>query len=133
MNETGFPSPAQGYEKLPPDLTALLIKHPASTYLMSYKGKTIPEKGIHKGDILVVDSSLLPVKDTTAVIESGGRFLCVTLEEELPVFHKLPGNHGTVSGNLQDREKIFYYIDGFGRKKYVEFLFGIVRAVIRVL
>ena len=89
MNETGFPSPAQGYEKAAIDLNSLLVKHPASTFIMVYQGKDNPGKGITKGDILVVDSSLPPLRGAVAVVESGGRFLCVTLEEESSLSHLL--------------------------------------------
>lgn len=133
MNETGFPSPAQGYEKAAIDLNSLLVKHPASTFLMTYRGNNNPGKGIARGDILVVDSSLPPLGEAVAVIEKEGRFLCVTLEEESPLFFKDRGNEAPVSGSQVFRGKRFFYTDSRGRKNYIETLFGIVRAAVRIL
>lgn len=133
MNETGFPSPAQGYEKAAIDLNSLLVKHPASTFIMVYQGKDNPGKGITKGDILVVDSSLPPLRGAVAVVESGGRFLCVTLEEESSLFFRDRAGEVQGSGNRSFSGKSFFYTDTHGGKNYVESVFGIVRAAVRIL
>lgn len=133
MNETGFPSPAQGYEKAAIDLNSLLVKHPASTFIMTYRGNDNPGKGIARGDILVVDSSLPPLRGALAVIEMEGRFLCVTLEEDPPLFFKNTGEKASGSGEQGFCGKRFFYTDSRGRKNYIEALFGIVRAAVRIL
>lgn len=133
MNETGFPSPAQGYEKAAIDLNSLLIKHPASTFIMTYRGNDNPGKGITRGDILVVDSSLPPLRGAVAVIEKEGRFLCVTLEEDPPLFFKNTGKKASEPGDYGFGEKSFFYTDTHGGKNYVESVFGIVRAAVRIL
>ena len=46
IKETGFPSPAQGYEAKSVDFNTLLIPNPAATFIMEFAGTTIVEKGL---------------------------------------------------------------------------------------
>ncbi|MBP6818366.1 MAG: translesion error-prone DNA polymerase V autoproteolytic subunit [Ferrovibrio sp.] len=57
----GFPSPAADYEEGRLDLTELLIRHPAATFLMRVKGESMRDAGILDGDLLIVDRSIPPV------------------------------------------------------------------------
>jgi len=80
MNTTGFPSPAQGYEEKPIDLNCLLIKNPASTFIMKYEGDSQSPDGIFRGDYLVVDCSVKPVDGALVVIRHESDFICVRLQ-----------------------------------------------------
>ena len=40
-NETGFPSPAQGYEASAIDLNALLVTNPPATFYMRMQGSQL--------------------------------------------------------------------------------------------
>jgi len=73
--ETGFPSPAQGFEEELIDFQRLLIFHPAATFCMRMN-KSHPEFGIYRGDILTVDRSLTPQKNSLVVFARGGVFCC---------------------------------------------------------
>ncbi len=73
--ETGFPSPAQGFEEELIDFQKLLIRHPAATFCMRVN-KNHPEFAIFKGDILTVDRSLNPKPDSIVVFARGGVFCC---------------------------------------------------------
>lgn len=63
----GFPSPAGDYMEGKLDLNQYLVKHPAATFFVRVTGDSMIEKGIHSGDILIVDRSLDP-KDGNIVI-----------------------------------------------------------------
>ena len=56
----GFPSPADDFVEQELDLNEHLIKHPAATFFVRVEGNSMLEAGIHPGDILVVDRSLIP-------------------------------------------------------------------------
>jgi DNA polymerase V len=93
MNATGFPSPAQGYEKEPLDFNRLLLPHPASTFMMRYGGDNLAPYHICSGDTLIVDCSVIPCSGQLAVIESDGSFICKLLDapEPCPVFGIVTG------------------------------------------
>ncbi len=54
----GFPSPADDYIEDYLDLNEYLIKHPAATFLVRAKGKSMINAAIRSGDILIVDRSI---------------------------------------------------------------------------
>lgn len=62
----GFPSPAQDYAESRIDLNRLLVSHPHATYFIKADAH-YPEKGILKGAMLVVDSSVKPVHGSLVV------------------------------------------------------------------
>ena len=63
----GFPSPADDtpHEKL--DLMRLVVRHPASTFYFRISGVSMVDDGFDEGDIVVVDRSLEPTNNATAV------------------------------------------------------------------
>jgi DNA polymerase V len=56
----GFPSPADDYLEGKLDLNDFLITNPASTFLVRVTGDSMIDAGIHSGDLLIVDRSLMP-------------------------------------------------------------------------
>ena len=56
----GFPSPAEGEEEDPIDLSQWLIENPAATYLMRIDGWSMSGGGINDGDIVVVSRAERP-------------------------------------------------------------------------
>ena len=62
----GFPSPAEQYLGAPLDLNELLVKRPAATYFVRVKGDSMVNAGIRAGDLLVLDRSLTPARQTLA-------------------------------------------------------------------
>ncbi len=89
--ETGFPSPAQGYEERELDLTALLVRRPASTYLMEMSGRALETVGIYPRDILIADRSRKPVPDSVVVAEYQGEFVCRVFKRALGGGFRLVG------------------------------------------
>jgi DNA polymerase V len=77
--KAGFPSPAEdlGHKRI--DLTARLIKNPASTFLMRASGESMREAGIFDGDVLVVDRSVRPRSGQVVIAVLDGEFVCKTL------------------------------------------------------
>lgn len=73
--ETGFPSPAQGYEDTGIDLGSTLVRHPAATYCMRM-GRSYPQYGIYSGDIVIVDRSIEPKHEQLVVYTHDGCFKC---------------------------------------------------------
>ena len=68
---TGFPSPADPFREDPLDISSLLVRNRASTFLMRSAGR-IPAWSIEEGDVLVVDRSCHAEKGDLAVITRDG-------------------------------------------------------------
>lgn len=71
--KAGFPSPASDYVQNRIDINTLLIRHPATTYLVEVEGDSMIDIGIYPNDILIVDRSLTAChKDVViALIDEG--------------------------------------------------------------
>ena len=65
----GFPSPATDYMENKLDLNEHLIKHPAATFIVKASGFSMIEAGIHSGDLLIIDRSIMP-RNNNIVIAS---------------------------------------------------------------
>jgi DNA polymerase V len=87
----GFPSPAQDYEENRLDLNELCVQHPAATYFVRVSGDSMIGAGIHDGDLLVVDRSLVP-KHGDIVIAGFHGELTVKRLELTPVVRLVPMN-----------------------------------------
>jgi len=75
-NETGFPSPAQGYEAKSFDFNRILIRNPAATYVMELVETTLMDKGLVPGSLLIVDRSVKPKTGSLVVLAYEGEFIC---------------------------------------------------------
>jgi DNA polymerase V len=76
VKETGFPSPAQGYEAQTIDLNATLIPNPPATFFMRSISSDMAKYGIMNGALLIVDRSVTPKNGSIAVILYDNEFLC---------------------------------------------------------
>lgn len=54
----GFPSPAADYEAVGLDLTSMLVRRPAATFMLRVTGNSMTGAGILDGDLVVVDRSV---------------------------------------------------------------------------
>ena len=90
----GFPSPAEQYQETPLDLNELLVKRPAATFFVKVQGDSMIGKGIHDGDLLVVDRSLRPADGDIIIACIDGDFTVKTLR-----FGN--GEHGTGNGEIR--------------------------------
>jgi DNA polymerase V len=75
-NETGFPSPAQGYEAKSFDFNQILVKNPAATFVMELASSEMIQKGLYPGTLLIVDRSVKPRSGSLVVLCHNGEFLC---------------------------------------------------------
>lgn len=88
----GFPSPAGDYMEGKLDLNQHLIKHPAATFFVRVTGDSMIEKGIHSGDILIVDKSLEPQDGSIVIAVLDGELTVKELEKRNGVLRLLPAN-----------------------------------------
>jgi DNA polymerase V len=75
-DETGFPSPAQGYEAKAIDFNRLLVQNSPATFMMRMTGADLACLGILDGDLLVVDRSLPVVAGVLVVFRRDDAFVC---------------------------------------------------------
>lgn len=61
---TGFPSPAEEYERAPLSLDGLLIPRPRQTFFVRLEGDALIDDGWQAGDLLVVERVLRFVPGT---------------------------------------------------------------------
>ncbi|MHA3723832.1 LexA family protein [Leucobacter sp. HY1910] len=94
----GFPSPAQDYFDGDLDLSALLVPHPVSTYVLQASGHSMTGAGIFDGDRLVVDRGEDPQDGHIVIAVLDGEFTVkrlrvnqagVTLAAENPAYPDL--------------------------------------------
>lgn len=70
----GFPSPAEDTPGQSLNITAELVKNPASTFYARVSGTSMTDEGIDDGDLLVVDKSVEPYQDCIAICFVDGEF-----------------------------------------------------------
>lgn len=71
---SGLPNPANDNTLSNLDINKLLIKHPLSTFFMQIEGNEWTKYGIFKGDIALVDRSLIPQPKDLAVFWAESSF-----------------------------------------------------------
>lgn len=88
----GFPSPAGDYIEGKLDLNEHLVKHPAATFYVRVTGDSMIEKGIHSGDLLIVDRSLEPKDRNIIIAVLDGELTVKQLEKRKGKLRLLPAN-----------------------------------------
>lgn len=78
----GFPSVADDHIESRLNLNELLIKHPAATFFVRVKGNSMINAGIHDGDILVVDKSLIPMVGKIVIAAIDGELTVKRLDKQ---------------------------------------------------
>ena len=79
---TGFPSPAEDWAEDALDLSKLLIKHEATTFLMRARGISMRDAGIGDGDLLVVDRYMRVQHLDIVVAEIDNEFTCKYISKQ---------------------------------------------------
>ena len=71
--EAGFPSPADDFIERSLDLNEQLVANPIATFFVRASGHSMDGAGIHDGDLLVVDRSVIPTHGSVvvAVVDGG--------------------------------------------------------------
>ena len=93
--QAGFPSPADDYLEDKLDLNKYLIQHKEATFFVRAQGDSMLGAGIHSGDMLVVDKSLIAISGKIVIAVVDGDFTVkrlhkyggkITLKEENDAF-----------------------------------------------
>lgn len=88
----GFPSPADDYIEGKLDLNDYLIRHPAATFFVRVSGDSMIERGIHHGDILIVDRALEPVDGAVVIAAVDGELTVKQIRKRGDRLLLIPGN-----------------------------------------
>lgn len=102
--QAGFPSPAGDHLEDHLDLNKHLIHHQESTFFVRAQGESMLNAGIHPGDILVVDKSLVAKNGKVVIAVVDGEFTVkrlqnhkgvITLKAENPEFEDIKIKDGS--------------------------------------
>ena len=78
----GFPSPADNYVEEKLNLNKHLIKNKESTFFVRVSGDSMINVGIFDNDILVVDRSLIPVRQSIVIASIDGELVVKKLVKD---------------------------------------------------
>ena len=78
----GFPSPAENYIEEKLNLDKHLIKNKESTFFVRVSGDSMINAGIFDNDILVVDRSLVPVRQSIVIASIDGELVVKKLVKD---------------------------------------------------
>ena len=78
----GFPSPAENYIEEKLKLDKHLIKNKESTFFVRVSGDSMINVGIFDNDILVVDRSLVPVRQSIVIASIDGELVVKKLAKD---------------------------------------------------
>jgi len=102
--QAGFPSPADDHLEDQLDLNKYLIHHQEATFFVRAQGESMLGAGIHPGDILVVDKSLVAKSGKIVIAVVDGEFTVkrlhkykgsITLKAENPEFDDIVISEGS--------------------------------------
>ncbi|RUM79278.1 MAG: DNA polymerase V [Candidatus Thioglobus sp.] len=102
--QAGFPSPADDHLEDQLDLNKYLIHHQEATFFVRAQGESMLGAGIHPGDILVVDKSLVAKSGKIVIAVVDGEFTVkrlhkykgnITLKAENPEFNDIVISEGS--------------------------------------
>ena len=71
----GFPTPAENYIEEQLDLNRYLIKNKTSSFFVRVSGDSMINVGIFNNDILIVDRSLTPVRESIILASIDGELV----------------------------------------------------------
>jgi DNA polymerase V len=100
----GFVSPADDYVEDSIDLNRYLIRNPSATFYVRVRGTSLLNAGINDGDLIVVDRSLNPKKNSVCLCILEGEFTLKFIRKEPdgsiflvpanPAFKEIPVRQG---------------------------------------
>jgi len=95
---TGFANPSEQFAEKKLDLNALLIRHPAATFLLRARGEDARDTGIRSGDLLVVDRSVQPGENVLVVAVVEGTLRLSRVKESKGKMFLATGGEARVIG-----------------------------------
>ena len=102
----GFPSPADDYVADTLDLNEHLMPRKEATFLVTVSGDSMIGLGIHNGDILVVDRSLIPANGKVVIAVLDGQFTVKTLEKKRGKIRLMPANPEFEPIEMKDEQEL---------------------------
>jgi repressor LexA len=93
-----------------------LIHHPSSTMLITVKGDSMIEKGIHNGDIAIIEKRYSANTGDIVVAIVDGEYTIKTLAREKGAYVLLPANNAYPIIRPQEHLEIFGVLVGLIRK-----------------
>jgi|TARA_B110000902_G_scaffold263830_1_gene343815 DNA polymerase V len=76
----GFPSPAEDYAEDAIDLNKHIVPKPVSTFFARANGDSMIDRGIHCGDMMVIDRARTPVDGAVVIAAVDGEFACKIMD-----------------------------------------------------
>jgi DNA polymerase V len=77
----GFPSPAEDYAEDRIDLNSHIVPNPVSTFFARANGHSMINRGIHSGDLMVIDRAKTPVDGSIVIAAIDGEMTCKILDK----------------------------------------------------
>lgn len=100
----GFPSPAQDYIEQTIDLNQHCVSHPAATFYVRASGHSMVGKGIHDGDMLIIDRAITARHGDIVLACLDGEFTVKILQTDPPAL--LPANPEFAPIILQEGQEL---------------------------
>ncbi len=88
----GFPSPAEEELQDTMSLDEYLINNPTSTYLLKVEGDSMIDAGIHPGDLVLVDKSVVPKTGDIVIAQVDDEWTLKYFEKKGKVVYLRPAN-----------------------------------------
>jgi DNA polymerase V len=92
MVAAGMPLPTDDYSEGKIDLNEHLLKNPNSTFFVRVSGDSMIDAGIHPGDLLIVDRSLMPASGKIVIAVVNGELTVKRLFKERNKLCLMPEN-----------------------------------------
>ena len=105
----GFPSPATDYMENKLDLNEYLIKHPASTFIVKAKGRSMTDAGISSDDLLIVDRSISPKNNDIVIASIFGDLTVKKLKKKNDLYFLLSANSDYPSIQVKEEMECFIW------------------------
>lgn len=90
--EAGLPTPAEAALLDTANLDELLVEHRADSYLLTVKGESMIEAGIHEGDLVLVDTKREAKAGDIVVVEVDGDWTLKYLKTKNGRQYLMPAN-----------------------------------------
>lgn len=74
------------------DVEGYLLQHPKSSFYIQVNGDSMQDRGIHDGDILVVDKTLQPQQGSVVIAQVDGDFTIKTYDSWAGHLRLVPAN-----------------------------------------
>jgi len=115
----GYPMPVDEEVERVIDLNEYLVDHPAATFFAKIRGYSMRDVGINDGDILIVDSSVVP---------TNGRLVIAKLGDKMTVkYYKIA--NGEIYLESQDKKFLPLEIEGLLEFKILGTVTKIIRSI----